>query len=186
MREALWKPVDVAKVRGRSGFLRSPDYEVFLSGRGPGGQSPCGRRGFCRVARCVCAGFGRFFHRHIIQVSTSSASNSDFHTGTFRRVPTRTTRSCLVCLAECRCTTRGTITSAETVVGPNDLGGGAIEWWITGTYGVGTAVCRSRMGQCERADPADITNMFRLTKSGARPKTRRWARGEWAATSRGS
>lgn len=102
------------------------------------------------------------FTATFFKVSTSSASNSDFHTG---NVPTGTDSDNEVMsglLGGMPVYNSGHDNLSGTVVGPNDLGGGgAIEWWTPGTYGVNTVTYTGTNTSFNvSTDPTHPTNMF--------------------------
>ncbi|HEY1577564.1 MAG TPA: PEP-CTERM sorting domain-containing protein [Terracidiphilus sp.] len=104
------------------------------------------------------------FSVQYFEVSTSSAANSDFHTG---NVPTGTSSSDYVLS-----TLSGGLpvyNPAQTgnATAPNMLGAGnVIEWWTPGTYGPNTVTSTGTSVLNVSTDPNNPTNMFPPNSTG--------------------
>jgi fibro-slime domain-containing protein len=105
------------------------------------------------------------FSTQFFEVSTSSASNSDFHTG---NVPTGTNSSDYVLSTLSGGMPVYNTAQGGTATAPNDLGAGnVIEWWTPGTYGVNTVTATGTNNSFSvSTDPNNPTNMFPTNSTG--------------------
>jgi fibro-slime domain-containing protein len=104
------------------------------------------------------------FNVQYFQVSTSSASNSDFHTG---NVPTGTSSSDYVLSTLSGGLPVYNPSQTGNAVAPNMLGAGnVIEWWTPGTYGPNTVTSTGSGVLNVSTDPNNPTNMFPPNSTG--------------------
>lgn len=106
------------------------------------------------------------FSAQFFQVTTSSASNSDFHTG---NVTTGTNSSNYVQSGLSGGMPVYNTGQGGTATAPNDLGaGGVIEWWTPATYGVNTVTATGMNSSfVVSTDPSNPTNMFPENSTGS-------------------
>lgn len=112
------------------------------------------------LAMSAPASADTMFNATFFSVTTSSASNSDFHTG---NVPTGTNSSNFVqnnLSGGMPVYNPGHNNLSGTVVAPNDVSGGVIEWWTAGTHGVNTVTETGNMPLNVSSNVGSPTNMF--------------------------
>jgi hypothetical protein len=103
------------------------------------------------------------FSATFFSVTTSNVTNSDFHTG---NVPTGTNSSNYVQnnlsspINGMPVYNSGHNNLSGTVVAPNDVSGGVIEWWTPGIYGLNTVAVTGNLPLIVSSNPGSPTNMF--------------------------
>jgi hypothetical protein len=106
------------------------------------------------------------FSAQFFEVTASSASTSDFHTG---NVSTGTNSSNYVQSGLSGGMPVYNTTQSGTATAPNDLGAGnVIEWWTPGTYGVNTITATGTNSSFTvSTNPGNPTNMFPENSTGS-------------------